>query len=135
MIMLVQFFTLFGGGFGGPPDEVFLPMITAVGSTCLGVLAWAALSMLFFKRNDARWQRICWAFCAVFGLVAAPCLVGWIVWMADEGLPSEAAWVYLIFLAMLGVAITCLIFGIRFSRAAGAALKHPPTQLDRVFLG
>lgn len=136
MLAMVQLFVVFGGGgFGGAPDEIMLPLITAVGSTCFGVFAWAALSLLFFKRNDARWQRVCWAICAIFGVVASPCIAGWIVWIAGEGVPAEIGWIYLIFLAMLGISIACIIFGIRFSRAAAAALKHPPNELDRAFGG
>lgn len=131
MLALANAFFMFGRG--SIPSEVWLPLISAVGSTCLGVLAWAALSLLFFKRNDARWQRVCWGFCAAFGIVATPCIVGWIVWMSGEGLPSDAAWVYLIFLGMLATAIASISCGCRFSLAAARALGHPPTEEDRAF--
>ncbi len=137
MLALVQFFLIFGsggmGGTSGMPGGAVFAMISAVGSTCLGVLAWAALSLLFFKRNDARWQRVCWGFCAAFGIVATPCIVGWMVWMSGEGLPSDAAWVYLIFLGMLATAIASISCGCRFSLAAARALGHPPTEEDRAF--
>ena len=135
MIALVVVIS-FNGGFpgSGVGNEEMLLLITAVGSTSIGVLAWCALSLLFFKRNDARWQRICWAMTAVFGVVASPCIIGWIVWLSDRGLPGEAWWVYLIFIAMLGVAVACLVVGARFSIAAKDALRHPPTEEDRSFL-
>lgn len=139
MFVFVQAFLVFGrggmGGMGGIPDEAMLALITAVGSTCVGVIAWTALCLLLFKRTDARWQRICWGFCAVFGIVASPCIAGWMIWIAGEGVPNDDGWIYLIFLLMLGIAIASLVFGVRFSRAAAKALRHPPTAEDQIFRG
>lgn len=138
MIALGIAMTYFGGfpsgSTSGMPTEAVIALITAVASSGVGVIAWCALSILFFKRNDARWQRICWGICAAFGVVSSPCIVLWIIYLTQEGMPSEMGWVYLIFFSMLGVALACAFFGFRYSLAAASALKHLPTEEDRSFL-
>ncbi|MCH7225953.1 hypothetical protein [Haloferula sp. A504] len=139
MFGLIQFFIYFGGmsagGFGGMGSEEMLAMGSAVVSSSFGVLAWSALSMLFFKRNDARWQRICWAICGVFGTIASPCILGWIAWISSEGAGVDESWLFLIFWSMFGVALASAIVGFRYSASAHRALQHPPTEEDRSLIG
>jgi MFS family permease len=116
-------------------SEEMLAVGSAVVSSSFGVLAWSALSMLFFKRNDARWQRICWAICGVFGVIASPCILGWIAWISSEGAGSGESWIFLIFWSMFGVALASAIVGFRYSASAHRALQHPPTEEDRSLIG
>lgn len=138
LLLIIEMSGWFGRGSSGffsmagaDPGEQLM-VIGMFLSCCTGVLAWAALSILFFKRNDARWQRICWAFAAVYGSLGSLTFVGVIIAAADEfSHGPDAAWPLLILLSLLGASIAAAVCGIRYSRSAQQALRHPPTPKDR----
>jgi hypothetical protein len=116
--------------------EQLLGFVTGMASTCTGGLAWCALGLLFFKRADARWQRFCWAACAVFGFIATPCAMGWWIFVGSE-VPSpsddpDILWLHGIFLFLVLTAFACATFGVRYSRQAGHAIRSIPKapQID-----
>jgi hypothetical protein len=131
MIAFYQMQQYFGSsGLAGMKDLEAFAFFSMIGSSCLGIVAWAAMGLLFFKRTDARWQRICWRCCSIFGWVATPSLIVMFVFAIDEGLPSEAWWLFLILAAMLATSFAAGVFGQLFSRSARLSLKQPPSQED-----
>ncbi|BCX49756.1 hypothetical protein HAHE_36640 [Haloferula helveola] len=125
-----------GSSWGGMDAETIFLMISAVGSAGFGVLAWSALGFLFFKRNDARWQRACWIFSAIFGGFTTPCAIGWLIYIGNQS-PSgeEIVWVLLVFLIFLAVALSTLVLGMRYARAAHGALKEPVPAQNAPYYG
>jgi len=124
------FLSSFGGPLSSIPADELPGFISVLVSLCSGGFAWCALGLLFFKRTDARWQRICWAIAAVFGYISTPCTVGWWIYLLDE-VPSVSSdpdilWFHACFLFITGVAVLCAVHGTRYSRRAGTALRTPP---------
>lgn len=123
------FFWSKGTPFGG---ELTMGLIALITSACTSGLAWSSLCLLFFKRTNGRWQRVCWTMVSVAGWITAPSTIGWWFHIASE-IPaaneaSDIIWIHLVFLFIAAVALQCGIFGARYARNAGLALRIPPSE-------
>ena len=120
-LVLLMFWESMNSSWGVTSDaEALLAMSTGMIGSISGGFAWCALCLLYFKRNDLRWQRIAWRTCAVFGFLNLPCISGWIIWMASEHTPDEFL---LILIAILIVTIACAVLGTKYARLA-ARIQH-----------
>jgi len=68
---------MLGLGRHSSPEER-ATFLLAAGTASLGVLAWVALGLLFFKRASPVWQLVCWSVVALFGLCCVPSSAYWL---------------------------------------------------------
>ncbi|MGB1129347.1 MAG: hypothetical protein ACPG4K_04805 [Haloferula sp.] len=130
--MLVTMWGMFASSLDA---EEMLGIGSALASVCFGGIAWSGLGLLFFKRADVRWQRICWIMVVIFGFVCAPSAVGWWISAAQE-LPSVedepgVLWAHAIFLFITATSVGSITFGLQNSarakrvRNAAGQMSHP----------
>lgn len=129
LFMMVMLLT---EGFGfGPADidtETFFGIASVAASTSSGTLAWSALGFLFFKRADARWRRVCWNICAVYGWIGLMSSLGWFIYLIQKVNFSphgtwDAIFFFGCFLLIILSALACIMSGRRHASAAKRFLQ------------
>lgn len=100
-------------------------ILATFAATSLGGFAWVALGLLFFKRADLRWQRVCWSICSAFGWVTIPSLIGVMVYlMKDAGpLGDEGALILLLAVIIFGTALAAAVHGTQYARLASKMIR------------
>ncbi|MFC7338810.1 hypothetical protein ACFQY0_16560 [Haloferula chungangensis] len=110
----------------GRGAEEVLILGSAMLGTISGGFAWCALCLLYFKRNDLRWQRIAWTTCAIFGYLTTPCICVWILWILNEE-PGAGGFLLILFGIFIS-SVSCIILGRQNARLAAQLLQRRRTQ-------
>lgn len=136
LLFAAAYYLFFWGGGTSLLGDITPGIMALLASCCASGIAWSSLCLLFFKKTDARWQRICWAMVSAAGWITSPTMLGWWIYLSAD-LPSanevsEIIWIHLILLFITAVALQCGIFGARYSRDAGHALRTPPNSVSHL---